>query len=91
LDIQDWFSSIAPTIVSFPKHTLQRKAPLFDSSDSEKDENSSPEWKVSRKDHFIINTMLKLHESMDKNNLKQSTEREKKEPGFNILELTIKF
>jgi len=85
-EIQDRFLSISPVVVTLPKHAIQRKTSSFNSSDLEDDEISSPERKVSRKDHFIINTMLKLHESMDKNNLKQTLEKEEKEPGYSKLE-----
>jgi hypothetical protein len=34
--------------------------------------------------------MLKLHESIDKNTLKQTLEKDKKEPGFHRLELQKK-
>jgi len=42
-------------------------------SESDSDEVSSQE-------------MLKLHESMDKNSLKQTLEKEEEEPGFKRLE-----
>ncbi|MFN9983583.1 MAG: hypothetical protein ACK53Y_26900, partial [bacterium] len=35
-----------------------------------------------KKDHYLINTMIKLHDTMDKS-LKR---KEEKEPGFNCLE-----
>ncbi len=41
---------------------------------------------MSRKDKYLIHTMLKLHEMMDQNYLKQTLEKEEKEPGFNRLE-----
>jgi hypothetical protein len=44
-----------------------------------------------KKHHYIINTILKLHDCMDKNYLKQTLEREEKKPGFKIdLKLTEK-
>jgi hypothetical protein len=55
-------------------------------SDLDSDEVSSPKRKISKKDHYLINAMLKLHESMDKNSLKQTLEKEEKEPGFKRLE-----
>jgi hypothetical protein len=52
----------------------------------DEDEVSSPEQKISKKDHYFINTMLKLHDTLDKNHLKATTEKEEKEPGFARLE-----
>jgi hypothetical protein len=39
---------------------------------------SSPENKISKKDPYFINTMKKLHDTMDKS----SKSKEDKEPGF---------
>lgn len=45
-------------------------------------EISSPDNKISKKDHYLINAMIKLHDTMDKT-LKTKEERE---PGFKRLE-----
>ena len=42
----------------------------------------SPDPKISRKDQYFIHTMLKIHDTMDKN-YKEKTD---KEPGFLRLE-----
>jgi hypothetical protein len=56
---------------------------LQDSSDSkESGMESSPEYKISKKDHYFINTMLKIHDTMDK----QHKDKNKKEPEFSRLE-----
>jgi hypothetical protein len=62
----------------------------MDSPTSEDENISSPEQKLSRKDHYIIHTMLKLHDTIDKNNLKQTLEKDEKEPGFPRLEPYVK-
>ena len=54
-------------------------------SDSES-EISSPDNKISKKDHYLINTMIKLHDTMDKT----SKSKEEKELGFKRLELHCK-
>jgi hypothetical protein len=43
----------------------------------------SPKKKISRKDNYLINTMIKLHDTIDKN----SKNKEEKDPGFTRLEL----
>jgi hypothetical protein len=43
---------------------------------------SSPENKILKKDHYLINTMIKLHDMIDKS----SKNKEDKEPGFKRLE-----
>jgi hypothetical protein len=64
------------------KHEIKLTNEDDDSSDS------NPAQKISRtdKDNYFINTMLKIHESVDKSLSKSATEREEKEPGFNKLE-----
>ncbi len=47
---------------------------------------TSPEQKMSHKDNYFINAMLKLNESVDKNILKGEKEKEDKEAGFSSLE-----
>jgi hypothetical protein len=84
-EIQDWFTSISPSIqpivINDSRHSLDITV-----GNDEDSKVSSPERKMSRKDHYFINTMLKLHDTMDKNTLRQSLEKEEKEPGFNRLE-----
>ncbi len=47
----------------------------------------SPEQKMSHKDNYFINAMLKLNESVGNNILKGAKEKEDKEPGFSSLEV----
>ncbi len=78
-EIQTLFALITPDAVPFPKHALSRRMVSSNCSDSESDEVSSPERKISKKDYYLINTMMKLHESMDRSSLKQTLKREEKE------------
>jgi hypothetical protein len=59
----------------------KRRNPSTPDSDSDSDV-SSPNNKVSKKDHYLINTMRKLHDTMDKT----SKSKEEKKPGFKRLE-----
>jgi hypothetical protein len=84
-EIQDWHSLISPYKVAPTSIDIQRPLDPAHQSDCDS-EVPSPERKISKKDHYFINTMLKLHETMDKNSLKQTLEKEEKEPGFSCLE-----
>ena len=79
--VKSWFDNLpVAKLLTNPskKRSFQR-----DSRDSEDDsEVSSPENKISKKDHYLINTMIKLHDTMDKT----SKIKEDKEPGFKRLE-----
>lgn len=79
-DVTSWFK--APQL-SRKEAGYSNKCtnPSTPNSDDESESNS-PENKISKKDHCLINTMLKLHDTMDKT----SKTREEKEPGFNRLE-----
>jgi len=59
----------------------KRTNPSTPNSDSDS-KISSPDNIISKKDHYLINTMIKLHDTMDKS-LKT---KEEKEPGFKHLE-----
>ncbi len=87
-EINNWFSSLKLSCLPIPRQGPKRN--LRDTSDTEDDNISSPDQKLSRKDHYLIHTMLKLHDTMDKNNLKQSIEKDEKEPGFPRLEMHVK-
>ncbi|MFN9981764.1 MAG: hypothetical protein ACK53Y_17695, partial [bacterium] len=63
------------------KKSAKRRNPSTPESDSDS-EISNPENKISKKDHYFINTMKKLHDTMDKS----SKSKEEKEPGFKRLE-----
>jgi hypothetical protein len=82
-EIDNWFKSI-PVFIHREKNRskLRNDSPTINGSDSETS-IPSPERKISRKDDYLINTMIKLHESMDKS----SRNKEDKDPGFNRLEL----
>jgi hypothetical protein len=87
-DIQSWLSSVSAPFKIDKKTTIAKQASSIDDDDlSFGDEISSPDQKISKKDHYFISTMLKLHNMMDRNNLKQSKEKDEHEPGFNRLEL----
>lgn len=56
-------------------------------SNSEDDKDlSSSNSKISRKDEHFLSTMLKIHDTLDKNMLRSSLDHEEKEPGFAWLE-----
>jgi len=81
-EIDRWFESISMVALRPRLHRAKRhsiETPLDFSSD---DSMSSPDQKISRKDQVFINTMLKLHDSMDKS----TREKSDKEPGFSRLE-----
>jgi hypothetical protein len=78
--ISAWFKSISEGIRKTPDSN-KRPTPTSPESESES-EVSSPELKISKKDHYLINTMIKLHDTMDKS----SKNKEDKEPGFKRLE-----
>ncbi len=86
-DINKLFTSISFHILLDTKLALKRpKQNNIEESESE-DDTPNPSQKISMTDHFPVYTMLKLHESIDKYNLKINQECEEKEPGFNCLEL----
>jgi hypothetical protein len=81
--IQPWLSSVYLSLginTSKPSKRLSNDI-LSDSPDTD------ISTKISRKDAHIINTMLKIHETLDNNITKSSKEKEEKEPGFNRLEV----
>jgi len=81
-DIKQWFTSICFSVLH--PSTVQSKQQVQrneDASDSD-DEISSPEQKLSKKDHVFLSTMMKINDAMDKN----YKDKSEKEPGFNRLE-----
>jgi hypothetical protein len=81
-EINLWFESLSTSLIF--THQLRPKCQSIESLtdiDSE-DSGSSPDQKVSRKDQVFINTMLKLHDSMDRS----YREKSDKEPSFSHLE-----
>jgi len=79
-DISSWFKSISKSSNN-KSETKKRTNPATLDTDSESG-TSSPENKISKMDHYLINTMIKLHDTMDKS----SKSKEDKEPGFKRLE-----
>jgi len=81
-EVNRWFKSISVIAlrsrIPRAKHLSMETSVDFGSDDS----TSSPDQKISKKDQGFINTMLKLHDSMDKS----SREKSDKEPGFSRLE-----
>jgi hypothetical protein len=84
-ETQNWISALKMECLPIPRSGPKRSSST-DSVDSDGDNVSSPEQKLSRKDHYFIHTMMKLHDTMDKNNLKQTLEKDEKEAGFPRLE-----
>jgi hypothetical protein len=85
--VQSWFTSLLAPFRIDQKMIAKRASAMDNDNLVSDDEISSPDQKISEKDHYFINTMLKLHDTMDCNNLKQSKEKDEREPGFNRLEL----
>jgi hypothetical protein len=80
--IEQWYNLITficlqPAHSNRPKRQAQRNE-----LDSNQDEDiSSPDQKLSKKDHYFLSTMLKINDAMDKN----YKDKSEKEPGFNSL------
>jgi hypothetical protein len=83
-EVSDWFKSVTSLKLKTSSST-KRRNPSTPDSDSDSDV-SSPDNKVSKKDHYLINTMRKLHDTMVKN----YKSKEEKEPGFKRLETNRK-
>ncbi len=84
--IEKLYTSISlATQLSAPSN-LKHPKPAHDNSSDLEDCVSSPDQKVSKMDHYLLNTVLKLHETLDKSNQKITQEKEAKEPGFHRLE-----
>jgi hypothetical protein len=77
----DWFRLISTSLLSKKTTSNKRQNPATPEDDPDS-ASTSPEHKISKKDHYLINTMIKLHNTMDKT----SKNKEEKEPGFNRLE-----
>lgn len=80
-----WVSTLKISCMPVPRNGAKcsSSTELITSDD---DNISSPEQKLSRKDHYLIHTMMKLHDTMDKNTLKQTLEKDEREPGFPRLQ-----
>jgi hypothetical protein len=81
-EVSRWFDSLTTALIR-PRQSRQKRQSIEASTDYNSDSSeSSPDLKVSRKDQIFINTLLKLHDSMDKFHREKSD----KEPGFSRLE-----
>ncbi len=85
-DIKLWYQSLLNSNSIQPKGTLKHNKSIPTSPESD-DEFFSPDSKISRKDKHFLSAMLKIHDTLDKNMLRTSKDREEKEPGFARLEL----
>jgi hypothetical protein len=81
-EISDWFNSLPVVLSRDSTNSIKRQLLCTKEGEDDDSEVLSPENKISKKDHYLINTMIKLHDSMDK----MSKTKEKKEPGFKQLE-----
>jgi hypothetical protein len=80
-EITNWFKSISWSLSTKKLAFNKRQNPSTPDSDSDSGVSRSDN-KISKKDHYLINTIIKLHDTMDKS----SKSKEEKEPGFNRLE-----
>lgn len=80
-EIENWFQSLPVFATKY--QPIPRKSISMNKESETEDSISSPERKISRKDNYLINTMIKLHDTMDRN----SKNKEDKDPGFNRLEV----
>jgi hypothetical protein len=80
-EINSWLKSTLASKHGKNSSSTKRQNPSTPDSDSDS-QVSSPETKISKKVHYFINTMKKLHNTMDKS----SKSKEDKEPGFKRLE-----
>jgi hypothetical protein len=63
LEIDQWVTSLTTTLHISPE--LKQKHPkptITTDSDTDDDSISSSEQKISRKDHYFMSTILKIHE-----------------------------
>jgi len=87
LEVQAWFKSLKQEYELLPRNNSKcSKEHSIDSNSSGNESFSSPENKISKKDKYFLHAMLKINESVDKNLLHSTLEREEKEPGFSRLE-----
>jgi hypothetical protein len=84
-EIKSWYGSLMNTYDLIPRNTHKRLQSTPDSLASD-NKITSPDSKISRKDKHFLNAMLKIHDTLDKNMLRNSKDREEKEPGFARLE-----
>jgi hypothetical protein len=81
---RNWLSTLKLSLLPVPRNNSKRAAST-DQTSSDEEEVSSPEQILSRKDHYLIHTMMKLQDTMDSNNLRLLSKKEEKVPGFRRL------
>jgi hypothetical protein len=84
-EAQNWISALTLECLPIPRIGPKRSSST-DTNDSDNKNVPSPEHKLSRKDHYFIHTMMKLHDTIDQSHLKQTLKKDEKEPGFPRLE-----
>jgi len=80
--IDSWFNKLDSVKCSQVTAGSKRQNPVIIVSPDSENSTMSPDPKMSRKDQYFIHTMLKIHDTMDKN----YKEKADKEPGFSRLE-----
>ncbi len=80
--IEQWFKSLTFMILQTSSDRLKLKNQETSENEDTDDSISSPEQKISKKDHYFINTMMTLHDTMDRSYKDISN----KEPRFKRLE-----
>jgi hypothetical protein len=81
-EIALWYNSVCFSLL-LPTSTRSKRQVQQDYEASvSDDEISSPDQKLSKKDHIFLSAMMKINDAMDKNHKDKS----EKEPGFNRLE-----
>jgi hypothetical protein len=81
-EIDSWFNKLDFIRCAQEKTGSKKRNPVLITSPDSESSAMSPDPKISRKDQYFIHTMLKIHDTMDKN-YKEKTD---KEPGFLRLE-----
>jgi hypothetical protein len=81
-EIDRWFDKIVTLKSAKGTAGLKRRSSSALGSPDSENSTVSPESKVSKKDQYFLHTMLKIHDTMDKN----YKEKSDKEPGFARLE-----
>ena len=81
-EIEKWYNSVCFFVTTPTSTRSKRQVQQDDEASISDDEISSPDQKLSKKDHIFLSAMMKINDAMDKNHKDKS----EKEPGFNCLE-----
>jgi hypothetical protein len=81
-DIEQWFTSIFFSALHSSMVRSKRQVQSNDDVSDSDDKISSPEQRLSKRDHFFPSAMMKINDAMDKN----YKDKSEKELGFNRLE-----